>query len=124
MQKSTLIFIILFAIAVSGCTSEISYNAPAAEVKDKSACKIDKDCQTPGSYLIRSNCPYTSKCIDSRCEVVCPLYNYSESPDNSGGYQTYPVTCKKDTDCDCTGYTSKDMDRCACLESGCFAVIK
>jgi translocator protein len=35
-------------------------------------CMIDKDCETPGSYLMRSSCPYTSLCLDDRCTVVCP----------------------------------------------------
>lgn len=36
------------------------------------SCKIDNDCKTPGEYLIRSNCPYTSKCIKNKCNVICP----------------------------------------------------
>lgn len=36
------------------------------------ACEVDQDCKTPVDYLIRSNCPYESKCLDEKCAVVCP----------------------------------------------------
>jgi hypothetical protein len=42
-----------------------------AEVTDVS-CGIDDECETPSQYLIQSNCPYTSRCIEQRCTVVCP----------------------------------------------------
>jgi tryptophan-rich sensory protein len=35
-------------------------------------CVIDADCTTPMEYAIRSNCPYTSLCVEDRCAVVCP----------------------------------------------------
>ncbi|MGE3278434.1 MAG: hypothetical protein AB7J40_01355 [Candidatus Altimarinota bacterium] len=42
-----------------------------AELSDQS-CSMDTDCTTPESYLIRSVCPYTSKCLQNKCAVVCP----------------------------------------------------
>jgi hypothetical protein len=36
------------------------------------ACVKDSDCVTPGEYLMRSNCPYTSICVENKCVVVCP----------------------------------------------------
>ncbi|MDD2907547.1 MAG: hypothetical protein PHH98_02800 [Candidatus Gracilibacteria bacterium] len=36
------------------------------------SCEIDDDCETPMDYLIRSNCLYTSKCLEKQCSVVCP----------------------------------------------------
>lgn len=36
------------------------------------ACQADTDCDTPAEYLLRSNCPYTSLCLDNKCVVVCP----------------------------------------------------
>jgi hypothetical protein len=38
------------------------------------ACVKASDCQTPGEYLIRSNCPYTSLCLANKCTVVCPHF--------------------------------------------------
>jgi len=42
-----------------------------AEITGES-CNVDQDCKTPESYLIRSVCPYTSKCLQNSCAVVCP----------------------------------------------------
>lgn len=36
------------------------------------SCSLDSDCTTPTEYLIRSSCPYTSKCIEESCAVICP----------------------------------------------------
>ncbi|MFZ2038358.1 MAG: hypothetical protein WAV11_00230 [Minisyncoccia bacterium] len=41
------------------------------EILNKS-CQKDTECETPGDYLIRSNCPYTSLCLEKKCTVVCP----------------------------------------------------
>lgn len=38
------------------------------------SCKKDSECETPWEYLIRSNCPYTSKCIQDKCSVICPNF--------------------------------------------------
>lgn len=36
------------------------------------SCSEEKVCETPSEYLIRSDCPYQSKCIQNICTVVCP----------------------------------------------------
>jgi len=36
------------------------------------SCKLDADCEIPMNYLIQSSCPYSSKCINSKCSVICP----------------------------------------------------
>lgn len=36
------------------------------------ACSIDSDCRLPGSYALKSDCPYEMRCKDSKCTVVCP----------------------------------------------------
>lgn len=38
-------------------------------------CDIDMDCETPDDYLIRSSCPYTTKCLENKCTVVCPIFD-------------------------------------------------
>ena len=38
------------------------------------SCQKDSECETPWEYLIRSNCPYTSKCIENKCNVICPNF--------------------------------------------------
>lgn len=49
-------------------------NYSIEKVMEKS-CKLDGDCETPSEYLIRSNCPYTSICLDNKCAVICPETN-------------------------------------------------
>lgn len=39
------------------------------------SCSEDKECETPNEYLIRSSCPYTSKCIQKTCTVICPNFD-------------------------------------------------
>jgi len=38
------------------------------------ACKEHEECITSAEYLVRSNCPYTSLCLEKKCRVVCPQY--------------------------------------------------
>ncbi|NTV22026.1 MAG: hypothetical protein HGB03_00455 [Candidatus Yonathbacteria bacterium] len=38
------------------------------------ACKEHEECITSAEYLVRSNCPYTSLCLEKKCTVVCPQY--------------------------------------------------
>lgn len=35
-------------------------------------CNVDADCVTPPEYMLRSSCPFTSICVENRCNVVCP----------------------------------------------------
>ncbi len=37
-------------------------------------CQRHFECETPSNYLIRSNCPYESRCLENRCTVVCPKF--------------------------------------------------
>ncbi|MCK5211303.1 Gmad2 immunoglobulin-like domain-containing protein [Candidatus Parcubacteria bacterium] len=37
-------------------------------------CKLDSECQTPAEFMIRSSCPYESRCINDKCTVVCPHF--------------------------------------------------
>lgn len=40
-----------------------------------STCDKDYECVTPADYLIRSNCPYTSICINEKCAIICPRFD-------------------------------------------------
>ncbi|MFH0892088.1 MAG: hypothetical protein V1867_04895 [Candidatus Falkowbacteria bacterium] len=46
-------------------------NYAVAELRDET-CSGHQDCETPFEYLIRSSCPYDSRCLEGRCAVVCP----------------------------------------------------
>lgn len=54
-------------------TTSINTNYKVVEVLDVS-CNIDSDCETPMDYLIRSSCPFTSKCLENKCSVICPEF--------------------------------------------------
>lgn len=49
-------------------------DAPAQDPEGNvgAACTDDTECITPMSYLARSSCPFTSKCLEGSCAVVCP----------------------------------------------------
>ena len=49
----------------------IEINYRVAETSEQ-ACSLDSECETPMSYLMQSNCPYTSKCLEKTCAVICP----------------------------------------------------
>ncbi|MBN2014761.1 MAG: DUF333 domain-containing protein [Candidatus Altiarchaeota archaeon] len=62
----------------------------------RNPCNQDSDCVTPGRYLMLSHCPYTSKCIDGRCTVICPSpYRILKE---FCGTSTYG-SCKDESDC-------------------------
>lgn len=48
-------------------------NVKIAEYTEMS-CDVQSDCETPPEYLIRSSCPYESRCYESQCVVVCPEF--------------------------------------------------
>jgi len=37
------------------------------------SCVEHEECDTPMDYLIWSNCPYMSLCLEQKCTVVCPV---------------------------------------------------
>lgn len=37
-------------------------------------CSKDSECQTPAEFMIRSSCPYESRCINDKCTVICPHF--------------------------------------------------
>ena len=39
-------------------------------------CQADTDCKTPSEYLILSSCQFTTRCVDGKCSVICPNYNF------------------------------------------------
>lgn len=38
------------------------------------ACTTHEQCETPAEYLLQSRCPFVSRCIESKCAVVCPSF--------------------------------------------------
>ena len=81
-------------------------------------CSINEECHTPMEFLVQSNCPFGSACIDDTCKVVCPLTYHDTNPEVSRSHQ---VTCEKDSDCDCSDRGSRSLD-CRCVDSNCVSV--
>ena len=84
-----------------------------------SFCVSDAQCTTPFSYLVQSNCPFSSACLGNRCRVVCPLFVVEHDPVLLE-YTTYNISCSSDNDCDCRMRTSS-VD-CVCHGGACMSV--
>jgi len=93
---------------------ECAQNYEVTEVLNES-CSDDMDCKTPMNYLVRSSCPFTTKCLDDKCTVVCPKYDgtgYADVKECGSCPQLAPASpdfCKDGTilsggvdDCGCT----------------------
>ena len=85
------------------------------------SCSKDVDCTTPRNYAIRSSCPFTTKCLDGKCTVVCPAFvgnKYSQVKNCSECPTLMPPSpnfCKGGTivagnvdECGCTGHPTCD----------------
>ncbi len=48
------------------------------------SCNKNSDCETPVEYRMMSRCPYTSKCIENKCNVVCPKQLVGNDRDEHG----------------------------------------
>lgn len=81
------------------------------------ACTADTECVTPDEYLIRSSCPFESKCIEGTCRVSCPMMN--PNPD-AAAEDSWKVTCSQDADCDCRGAAGETKE-CKCADGICVA---
>ncbi len=98
-MKRKILFIILFLVLVSliifyifkkdivdkdNIILPVNYTLDSYEIAEVSdvSCKKSIECITPGKYMMQSNCPYTSLCINNKCNVVCPK---SKTPDIVGG---------------------------------------
>jgi|GEM_PF-2540541 len=81
-------------------------------------CDESSDCRTPMSFLVQSNCPFGSACIDNECMVVCPLTYHDPDPSVS---KSYPFTCEQDSDCDCSERENRTIE-CRCAEGACVSV--
>ena len=81
--------LLVLAITLAGCSHQIDteeethqkdlpegYTLEKYHVEEitEVPCKLDSDCKTPFDYLIQSRCPFTSKCLNNQCAVICPYY--------------------------------------------------
>jgi putative hemolysin len=71
----------------TACAADVNYwtageCAPNYEITEvlNDTCSGDADCTTPMNYLLRSSCPFTSKCLEGKCTVVCPTFDGEKYP--------------------------------------------
>ena len=108
MTKKTLFLSIILSIALTGCGANPE---PVAHKEPGSSCTMDAECQTPIEYLVQSNCPFGSACINNKCQVVCSVIN-PNIPDGD--------TCSTDSDCDCS--KRPNNSDCVCHDGNCLSV--
>ena len=111
LHFSILFFLIL--VFISSCSH-------SQNLSTKQVCLTDGECETPGEYLLRSDCPFDSACIDGTCKVICQMWTLSPDADD---YASFPVMCETDEDCSCEGYSAKDLIKCSCIREVCTAVV-
>lgn len=106
MRKFALLLLFLVA-----CQAPINEPAPLKTVGD--SCSLSSECETPEQYLIQSNCPFQSACIENVCRVVCPVWNQ--------GSASYVVSCQMDSDCNCDERGERTL-KCVCSSGSCVSV--
>jgi hypothetical protein len=75
------------------------------------SCTLDSECETPGEFLMQSNCPFASVCVENKCRVICPIDFGKENVAN----------CSTKNDCDCSWRGARTI-QCICLEGNCASV--
>jgi hypothetical protein len=109
-------------LVLSACSSSPDMRpTPVADENGNvgSSCSTEADCVLPMTYAIRSVCPFTVVCSNSKCAVACPIVTHDTNPQGS---QSYPETCSADSDCDCSSY-QLEMKRCSCVSGACQAIV-
>lgn len=112
---------VMVAIPLVFCACQRNRRTSAETTGDGNvgaACVSHTDCVTPASFLLRNVCPYSSRCIDNRCAVVCPV----PAPGRAGWQK--PVGCRRDADCDCKAYAPSNLQSCRCIEQACVVVVQ
>ncbi len=118
---------ILVALIILIIVGIVSYNSGYkkgfiegfSKISVGGGCIIDADCETPMDYLIRSSCPFESRCIENKCNVVC-MGPYKTKEDELNKIPQ----CNKNADCNCSSfYTGDDIIKCSCLNGLCAAIV-
>src|SRR3989339_605854 len=84
-------------------------------------CLIHSDCKTPFEYMVRSDCPFESRCLENKCRVVCPRAFDSKLKESINKKQ-----CGENKDCQCEHYKDKNInnENCRCVEGQCLAIVE
>lgn len=90
------------------------------EDEQPKSCNKHSDCELPIMYAIRSNCPFSSYCINNLCGAGCPQYFADPNPNISKSYASF---CLNDLECTCRNYLADDLKECKCIDNNCVAVV-
>jgi hypothetical protein len=81
-------------------------------------CRFKEDCTTPFPFMIRSDCPFESECINHDCRVVC-----SKPWENQAEEVTKEKQCSYNKECSCDYYQGSDLEDCICFENRCMVLV-
>jgi len=100
MKKLSLLFLLFF---IASCSNEWTENniqviEEKYEIVDTLdvSCTQDSDCITPTTYMIQSSCPYTSKCINLQCSVVCPKPFVGKKREDTNNNENWEILSQAD----------------------------
>jgi hypothetical protein len=108
MEIREIAAVVILAAVIVGVAIMAEPSAPlySPEGNEGAFCFSSNRCTLPGSYAIRSTCPFAMRCINNECRVVCPQWG---------------ANCTFDAQCDCKRFYSTGT--CRCIEGECAAVM-
>lgn len=115
--------LIIQILIISGCNN-IKENVSESDISNSglsnlgASCTAYSECKLPMEFMIQSNCPFTTACINSKCKVICPLVYHDPNPEIS---KSYPFTCNTNSECNCEERGEKTID-CVCVDNKCVSV--
>ncbi|MBD3359483.1 MAG: hypothetical protein GF365_02135 [Candidatus Buchananbacteria bacterium] len=111
-------FLVLFIVII--VTGYFIYKEIITDQTEKivADCVSAADCELPGEYAAKSDCPYQVYCWQGQCSIGCPI---SKTLDDTFFSNIYP--CQTDDDCDCTDWDPQDKYPCQCLNDQCVAIV-
>jgi len=95
---------------------ECNINYNITEVLNET-CSQDNECITPTNYLIRSSCPYTTKCIDEKCTVVCPIFDGTKYPNVKNCGECPQYSAASSDFCKNGRIVDSGKDECGCQKT-------
>jgi hypothetical protein len=113
-MNKKIILIIIIAFIITGCQNIIK--PEYIEPVEYESCQVSTDCRLPMEFAVQSNCPYSTACINKKCNVICPMWQHSPNMNLNISYQ---AKCQSDTDCDCSGWDTQNKYECLCLDNQC-----
>ncbi len=80
-------------------------------------CRFKDDCVTPFPFMIRSDCPFESECINNDCRVACLKPWEGKNKELEQEKQ-----CTYNKECRCDYYKGSDSRDCICFKNRCMVL--